>query len=50
MKLAQEGYQNALASDANFLAGLNVCQGSITYKAVADDLAYEYVNPGNAIN
>ncbi len=38
LKLAQEGYKNALASDANFLAGLNVCQGNITYKAVADDL------------
>jgi alanine dehydrogenase len=49
LKLAQEGYQNALTSDANFLAGLNVCQGNITYKAVADDLGYEYVDPGKAI-
>ena len=50
LKLAQEGYQNALTSDANFLAGLNICQGNITYKAVADDLGYEYVDPGKAIN
>ena len=50
LKLAQEGYQNALASDANFLAGLNICQGNVTYKAVADDLGYEYVDPGKAIN
>ena len=50
LKLAQEGYQNALTSDANFLAGLNVCQGNVTYKAVADDLEYEYVDPGKAIN
>jgi alanine dehydrogenase len=50
LKLAQEGYKNALTSDANFLAGLNVCQGSVTYKAVADDLGYEYINPGRAIN
>ena len=50
LKLAQEGYKNALTSDANFLAGLNVCQGSVTYKAVADDLGYEYINPGKAIN
>ena len=49
LKLAQEGYQNALTSDANFLAGLNVCQGNVTYKAIADDLGYEYVDPGNAI-
>ena len=50
LKLAQEGYKNALTSDANFLAGLNVCQGSVTYKAVADGLGYEYINPGKAIN
>ena len=50
LKLAQEGYQNALASDANFLAGLNVCKGNVTYRAVADDLGYEYVDAGKAIN
>jgi alanine dehydrogenase len=50
LKLAQEGYQNALASDANFLAGLNICQGNVTYKAVADDLGYEYVDASKVIN
>ena len=50
LKLAQEGYKNALASDANFLAGLNVCQGNITYKAVADDLGLEFIDPSKAIN
>ena len=50
LKLAKDGYQDALASDANFLAGLNVCQGSITYKAVADDLGFEFVDPIKAIN
>ena len=50
LKLAQEGYKNALTSDANFLAGLNICQGKVTYKAVADDLGYEYFNPAIAIN
>ena len=50
LKLAQEGYQNALASDANFLAGLNICQGNVTYKAVADDLGYEYLDASKAIN
>ncbi len=50
MKLAQSGYRDALSSDANFLAGLNVCQGNITYKAVAEDLDYEFVNPSTAIN
>ena len=42
--------KNALASDANFLAGLNVCQGNITYKAVADDLGLEFIDPSKAIN
>jgi alanine dehydrogenase len=50
LKLAQEGYKNALASDANFLAGLNICQGNVTYKAVADELNYEYITASLAIN
>ena len=50
LNLAQNGYRDALNSDANFLAGLNVCQGNVTYKAVADDLDYEFVDPIKAIN
>ena len=50
LNLAQNGYRDALNSDANFLAGLNVCQGNVTYKAVADDLDYEFVDPSKAIN
>ena len=50
LNLAQNGYRDALSSDANFLAGLNVCQGNVTYKAVADDLDYEFIDPSKAIN
>ena len=50
LQLAQSGYRDALSSDANFLAGLNVCQGNVTYKAVADDLDYEFIDPSKAIN
>ena len=50
LKLAQSGYKDALSSDANFLAGLNVCLGNVTYKAVADDLGYNFVDPSTAIN
>ena len=50
LNLAQNGYRDALISDANFLAGLNVCQGNVTYKAVADDLDYEFIDPSKAIN
>ena len=50
VKLANKGYQKALGEDKNFLAGLNVYKGHVTYKAVADVFGYEYVNPGDAIN
>jgi len=50
LKLAQSGYRDALSSDANFLAGLNICQGDVTYKAVAEDLGYNFVDPTTAIN
>ncbi len=50
LKLAQEGYRNALLSDANFLAGLNVCKGLVTYKAIAEDLNYEFVPANKALN
>jgi len=49
VKLANKGYQKALSEDKNFLAGLNVHKGHVTYKAVADAFGHEYVNPGDAI-
>ncbi len=49
VKLANRGYQKALSEDKNFLAGLNVHKGDVTYKAVADVFGHEYVNPGDAI-
>ena len=50
VKLANKGYQKALGEDKNFLAGLNVHKGHVTYKAVADVFGHAYVNPGDAIN
>ena len=50
LKIAKLGYKDALASDANFLAGLNVCKGNITYKAVAAELGYDYVEASKALN
>ena len=32
-KLAKEGYQKALNNDPNFLSGLNVCKGNVTYQS-----------------
>ena len=48
-KLAKDGYQKVLNNDPNFLSGLNVCKGNVTYKAVADVFGYEYVSPNQAI-
>ena len=44
-KLANNGYEKALKSDKNFLAGLNVCKGNVTYKAVADVFGHNYIAP-----
>jgi alanine dehydrogenase len=49
-KLANNGYEKALKEDKNFLAGLNLCKGEVTYKAVADVFGHQYVSPSKAIN
>jgi len=49
LKLANKGYQKALKEDPNFLEGLNVCKGSVTYKAVADAFGHKYYEPINTI-
>ncbi len=49
-KLAKHGYQKALKDDPNFLAGLNVCKGNVTYKAVADTFGYKFLSPVDALN
>tara|TARA_A100000164_G_scaffold115781_1_gene102059 strand:+ start:461 stop:1579 length:1119 start_codon:yes stop_codon:yes gene_type:complete len=49
LKLANQGYQKALSEDKNFLAGLNVHKGMVTYKAVADVFGHEFVSPDKAL-
>ena len=44
-KLANDGFEKALKEDKNFLAGLNVYKGEVTYKAVADIFGHKYVSP-----
>ena len=48
-KLANDGCEKALKSDKNFLAGLNVFKGQVTYKAVADVFGYKYASPADVI-
>ncbi len=45
VKLANKGHQKALSEDKNFLAGLNVYKGNVTYKAVADTFGHKYIDP-----
>jgi len=49
-KLADEGYVKALKDDPNFLAGLNVYKGQVTFKAVADAFGHNYVSAKEALN
>ena len=49
IKLADMGYEKAFSQDKNFLAGLNLFKGHVTYKAVADTFGYKYVSPQNAL-
>lgn len=43
LQLANFGYQQAMRNDPHLLNGLNVCDGFLTHKAVADALHQEYV-------
>ena len=49
MKLADKGYQKALKEDKNFLEGLNIFKGEVTYKAVADTFGYSFTSASQAI-
>ena len=49
LALANKGYRRALLEDAHLRNGLNVYRGKVTYKAVADDLGYKYVNAESAL-
>jgi len=49
-KLADKGYEKVFREDKNFLEGLNVFKGQITYKAVADTFGYKCVSPNDLIS
>ena len=49
-KLAKEGCKKALINDPNFMAGLNVYKGNVTYKAVADVFGHKYISPNKIIS
>jgi len=49
-KLAKDGYKKSLNEDPNFLSGLNIFKGNVTYKAVADVFGHKYVSAKEVIN
>ena len=43
LAIADKGWRRALSNDPHLRAGLNVCEGQVTYKAVARALGHTYV-------
>jgi alanine dehydrogenase len=42
LKLADQGYKKTLQENKNYLAGLNIYKGQVTYKGVSDAFNLEY--------
>lgn len=49
LRIADMGWKGALAADPHLAEGLNVWDGKVTYKAVADDLGYDHVPVRDAL-
>ena len=49
IELADKGYKKTLENNKNYLAGLNVYKGKITFKGVADAFNLKYIPPEKAI-
>jgi len=43
LRMARDGWKEAMRRDPHLAEGLNVHAGKVTYKAVADELGYEYL-------
>jgi alanine dehydrogenase len=50
INLANKGYKDALLSNEHFLNGLNVIDGKVTVREVAENLGFEFVDPKVALN
>ena len=42
LRIAELGWKEAMRRDPHLAEGLNVHAGKVTYKAVADELGYDY--------
>ncbi|HEX4943757.1 MAG TPA: alanine dehydrogenase [Usitatibacteraceae bacterium] len=45
LQLAGLGWKRALAADAHLMAGLNVCEGKVTHREVAEALGHAFHDP-----
>ena len=50
IKLADQGYKKTLQQNKNYLAGLNVYKGHITYKGVSDAFNLKYFSPSELLS
>jgi alanine dehydrogenase len=50
IKLADQGYKKTLLENKNYLAGLNIYKGTITFKGVAEALKLKYIPPEQALS
>jgi alanine dehydrogenase len=49
LRIADRGWRGAMRADPHLKQGLNVWNGKVTYKAVAEDLGYPYVAADTAL-
>ncbi|MCR2832520.1 alanine dehydrogenase [Parerythrobacter lacustris] len=49
LRMAELGWKEALRQNAHLAEGLNVHAGKVTYKAVADELGYDYLPTADAL-
>jgi len=45
LAIANKGYRQALMDDMHLRNGLNIYRGQVTYKAVAEELGHNYIEP-----
>ena len=50
IKLADQGYKKTLKENKNYLAGLNIYKGKVTFKGVAEALNLSYTPPDSALS
>ncbi|MEP2782618.1 MAG: alanine dehydrogenase [Pseudoruegeria sp.] len=50
LEIANNGWKQALLNNNHLMNGLNVAEGKVTYKAVADDLGYAFEDPRNLLS